>query len=49
MRLYNVEPEAQNLMNDDKPVFDKSDFGNQDYERKSKKTKFNRSEFDDFK
>ena len=49
MRLFDVEPEAQDLINEDKPVFDKSDFGNQDYERNSKKPKFDRSKFDGFK
>lgn len=49
MKLYDCEPEAQDLINEDKPVFDKSDFGNQDYERNSKKSNFDRSKFDNFK
>lgn len=48
MRLYDVEPEAQeNIM--DGPVMDKTEFGQQDYERSRKKPKFDKSKFDSFK
>lgn len=46
MRLYNVEYSAQNdVLNDDRPVFDKSDFGE---EIKNRKSKFNKKSFEDF-
>lgn len=50
MRLYNVEQSAQDEIIDDRPVMDKSQFGEQDYERSLKKPKkFNKSAFEGFK
>jgi hypothetical protein len=52
MRLYDAEPGAQEDVLDgpreDRPIFDKSGFGNEDYERNRKTPKFDRSKFDGF-
>ena len=48
MRLYNVEQSAQEDLLDG-PVMDKTEFGEQDYERNRKKPKFDRSKFEGFK
>jgi len=47
MRLYDVEPEAQTLI-EDKPVMDNSQFGEQDNERSKPKNKFDRKKFEGF-
>jgi archaellum biogenesis ATPase FlaH len=47
MRLYNVEQSAQEDLLDG-PVMDNTKFGEEDYERNRKKTKFDRSKFDGF-
>lgn len=53
MRLYDVEQSAQDDVLDgpqkDKPVFDNSGFGSEDYERNRKKPKFDKAKFDGFK
>lgn len=49
MRLYDVEQSAQEDIMDDRPVMDKTEFGQQDYERSLKKPKFDRSKFEGFK
>jgi archaellum biogenesis ATPase FlaH len=49
MRLYDVEQSAQDDIIDDKPIMDKTNFGEQDYERNKPKSKFDRSKFSDFK
>lgn len=48
MKLYNVEQSAQEDLLDG-PVMDKTEFGEQDYERNRKKPKFDKSKFDGFK
>lgn len=49
MRLFDVEQNAQDDIIDDKPVMDKTKFGEEDYERSRKKFKFDKSKFDGFK
>ena len=49
MRLYDVEQDAQGNVMEDKPAFDNSKFGNEDYERNKPKQKFDRTKFADFK
>ena len=49
MRLYDVEQSAQDDVMDDRPVMDKTEFGQQDYERNRKKPKFDKSKFEGFK
>lgn len=49
MRLYDVEQSAQDDIMDDRPVMDKTEFGQQDYERNRKKPKFNKAKFEGFK
>lgn len=48
MRLYDVEQSAQDDILDG-PVMDKTEFGQQDYERNRKKPKFDKSKFEGFK
>lgn len=48
MRLYDVEQDAQDLQGDI-PAFDKSSFGEQEYERNTPKKKFDKSKFEGFK
>lgn len=48
MRLYDVEQSAQEDILDG-PVMDKTEFGQQDYERNRKKPKFDKSKFEGFK
>ena len=48
MRLYDVEPEAQNDLLGG-PVMDNTKFGSEDYERSLKKKKFDKSAFEGFK
>ena len=45
MRLYDVEQSAQEDIVDDRPVMDKSQFGEQDYERNRKDKPFNKEKF----
>ena len=49
MRLFDVEQSAQDDIMDDRPVMDKTQFGEQDYERNRKKPKFDKAKFDGFK
>ena len=49
MRLYDVEQSAQDDIMDDRPVMDKTEFGQQDYERNRKKPKFDKAKFEGFK
>ena len=49
MRLFDVEQSAQDDIMDDRPVMDKTEFGQQDYERNRKKPKFDKAKFDGFK
>jgi archaellum biogenesis ATPase FlaH len=49
MRLYDVEQSAQEDVMDDRPVMDKTEFGQQDYERGLKKPKFDKAKFEGFK
>jgi len=49
MRLFDVEPDAQTDLMDDRPLMDKTQFGQQDYDRNSKRSKFDKSKFDNFK
>ena len=49
MRLYDVEQSAQDDVMDDRPVMDKTQFGEQDYERNRKKPKFDKAKFEGFK
>jgi replicative DNA helicase len=48
MRLYDVDESAQDLM-DDKPVMDKSEFGERDSDFFKKRSKFDRSKMENFK
>lgn len=48
MRLYDVEQSAQEDILDG-PVMDKTEFGQQDYERSLKKPKFDKAKFEGFK
>jgi replicative DNA helicase len=48
MRLYDVEQSAQEDIMDG-PVMDNTEFGQQDYERNRKKSKFDKSKFEGFK
>jgi archaellum biogenesis ATPase FlaH len=48
MRLYDVEQVAQDL-NDDKPIMDRTKFGEEDSERSKPKRKFDKSMFEGFK
>ena len=48
MRLYDVEQSAQEDIMDG-PVMDKTEFGQQDYDRNRKKPKFDKSKFEGFK
>lgn len=47
MKLYDVENSAQDLV-DDRPIMDKTGFGQEDFERSKPKSKFDRSKFDGF-
>jgi len=49
MRLYDVEQSAQDDIIDDKPIMDKTNFGEQDYERNKPKSKFDKKKFAEFK
>lgn len=49
MRLFDVEQTAQDDLIDDKPVMDKTKFGEEDYERSRKKPKFDKSKFEAFR
>ena len=48
MKLYDVEQDAQEGLIDDKPVMDKSDFGERDSDFYKKKPKFNKKDFEGF-
>jgi hypothetical protein len=48
MRLYDVEQAAQNLT-DDKPIMDRTKFGEEDSERSKPKSKFDKKVFAGFK
>lgn len=49
MRLFDVEQSAQDDIMDDRPVMDKTEFGQQDYERNRKKPKFDKAKFEGFR
>jgi len=49
MRLYDVEQSAQDGLMEDKPIMDRTKFGEEDFERSKPKSKFDRSLFDGFK
>lgn len=49
MRLFDVEQSAQEDIIDDRPVMDKTKFGEEDFERSKPKSKFDRSKFAEFK
>lgn len=49
MRLYDVDPSAQQGIMEDKPIFDNSKFANEDSERSRSNSKFDRSKFAGFK
>ena len=49
MRLYDCDQSAQEGITEDRPVFDNSKFGNEEFERSKPKNKFDRSKFDGFK
>jgi hypothetical protein len=48
MRFYDVEESSQDLV-DDKPIMDKTEFGNRDDDRNKKKSKFDLQSFEGFK
>lgn len=48
MKLYDVEQDAQEGLIDDKPVMDKSDFGERDSDFYKKKPKFSKKDFEGF-
>jgi hypothetical protein len=49
MRFYDVEESSQDLVDDNKPVMDKTEFGNRDDNRNKKKSKFDLNAFEGFK
>ena len=49
MKLYDVEEEAQDGLIDDRPVMDKSEFGQRDSEFFKSRSKFDRSKMEGFK
>lgn len=49
MKLYDVEESAQDDIVDDRPMMDKTQFGQRDDDRNKKKSKFDIKQFDDFK
>lgn len=49
MRLYDLDPSAQEGLVDDRPVMDKGKFMEEENERNRPKPKFDRSKFDGFK
>ena len=49
MKLYDVEQSAQEDITDDRPLMDKTKFGEKDSERSKPKKKFNKNMFKDFK
>jgi len=49
MRLYDLDPSAQEGLVDDRPVMDKGKFMEEENERSRPKPKFDRSKFDGFK
>ena len=49
MKLYDVEQSAQEDITDDRPLMDKTKFGEEDSERSKPKNKFNKNMFKDFK
>ena len=48
MKLYDVEQDAQEGLIDDKPVMDKSNFGERDSDFYKKKSKFSKQDFEGF-
>lgn len=48
MKLYDVEESAQDDIVDDRPLMDKTQFGQRDDDRNKKKSKFDIKNFDDF-
>jgi archaellum biogenesis ATPase FlaH len=48
MKLYDVEQDAQEGLVDDKPVMDKTNFGERDSDFNKKKQKFNKKDFEGF-
>lgn len=48
MKLYDVEQDAQDGLVDDRPVMDKSDFGERDSDFYKKKPKFGKKDFEGF-
>jgi hypothetical protein len=48
MKLYDVEQDAQEGLIDDKPVMDKSEFGERDSDFYKKKPKFSKKDFEGF-
>lgn len=48
MKLYDVEQDAQEGLVDDKPVMDKSNFGERDSDFYKKKSKFSKKDFEGF-
>ncbi|CAB4140844.1 DnaB Replicative DNA helicase [uncultured Caudovirales phage] len=48
MKLYDVEQDAQEGLIDDKPVMDKSEFGERDSDFYKKKSKFSKKDFEGF-
>lgn len=49
MKLYDVEQSAQEDITDNRPLMDKTKFGEEDSERSKPKKKFNKNMFKDFK
>lgn len=48
MKLYDVEQDAQEGLVDDRPVMDKTEFGDRDSDFYKKKSKFNKKDFEGF-
>jgi hypothetical protein len=48
MKLYDVEESSQDNITDDRPVMDKTDFGERDNNYNNQKRKFGKKDFDGF-
>ena len=48
MKLFDVEQDAQEGLVDDRPVMDKTDFGERDSDFYKKKSKFGKKDFEGF-
>ena len=49
MKLYDVEDSAQENIIDDRPLMDKTQFGQRDDDKNKKRSKFDLNSFDNFR